>query len=1713
MMNSTLRFRLAVPFLALSLTSTGFAADEKSDSSGPVSYYEQIRPIFQASCQGCHQPAKAKGDYVMTQFQQLLKGGKTGDAAITPGKAEESSVVLRVKPEAGEDIMPPKGEKLNESEIALIERWISEGAKDDTPQNAVARYSLENPPSYVQAPIITSMDFSPDGKLLAVAGFHEVILLKADGSGQVARLIGLSEQIDTVKFSPDGTKIAVTGGLPERMGELQVWDVAKRELDLSLPMGFDTIYGASWSPDGKLVAFGMPDNTMRAVNSETGEQVVFMGGHNDWVLDTEFNKAGTHIISVGRDMSTKLTEVATQRLVDNLTSITPEALKGGIGAVVIHPSQDHILIGGSDGAPQIYRTKRETVRKIGDNANLIRKYPQMRGRIWSVAFRPDGKQFVAGSSLNGQGEIAIYKSEYDPAIPADVKKAMETARSRPDSKKGKEQQLVDAWQTKGVEEPIRIPVEVAIYAVAYSPDGKMIAASGQDGLIRLINPADGKIAKNVTPVEITAEKIAVDKFGEKDKADEITWQTEPVLSGEITKLDVSPKKITISGPARYQQLLVTAHYASGEQLDVTRMVAFEVSGELVEISKRGLAKPKRDGTGKLTVALGAKKVEIAVEVAGLAEPLHPYWITDINPVISRMGCNAGTCHGAKDGKAGFKLSLRGYDPVYDVRAFTDDIQSRRVNYASPDDSLMLLKTTGAVPHEGGQLAPQHSTYYDLVRSWISDGGQLELAAPRVKSIEVFPKNPVIQKIGSRQQFRVVATLTNGEIRDVTREAFVESGNADVSTHDNQAMLATIRRGEAPILARYEGAYAATTLTVMGDRKGFEWSEQPANNRIDELVASKWQRMKIEPSGLCDDSEFIRRVYLDLTGLPPSVDVVRAFLADKSPMQKKRDGLVDSLIGTGEFVDHWANKWADLLQVNSKFLGGSGASEFRAWIHEEVKANTPYDEFVYKIITATGSNKDNPPASYYKILREPDAIMENTTHLFLATRFNCNKCHDHPFERWNVGQYYETASFFTQIGLARDAKNAPTQNLGGSAVENAKPLYEVISDTTEGAITNVVTGEEAKPVFPYPSKLAQVAFTNPEAPTRREQFGAWLTSGDNDYFAMSYANRIWGYLLGTGIIEPIDDIRAGNPPTNPELLQYLTSEFVGSDFNSQHLMRLICKSRAYQLSIQTNRWNEDDQINFAHAKARRLPAEVLFDAVFSVTGSQSKIPGAPAGARAASLADAKIDLKSGFLANLGRPARESACECERSNDVQMGAIMAFVSGPTIAEAVGQPGNAIEKLVAAQPDDAKVVEELYLRTLSRSAKPEEIQTALGARDEIRADHEKLLKIVAEREAWWVPVKAEREEARVKRIGAAAGEIQAYVPEYTKKKNEAEAAQKARITAADKGLKDYQAGLPKIVADGTAGIQVSDLWTQWTGLVPKTVVSSNAAIKLEAQEGGALLVTSPHVKANVDYTLTFDIPAKQTVTGFKIDALPNNSLAGFGPGVNPNGNFVVTEVEVQTSTAKEPKKLVKAKFVDAKTEHIQDGFNVKGLFNGNPNNDKSWAIAGKERQPHAARLKLEKPLVLEQGGQLVIKIYNRYGGGDYPLGHFRISATTSARPLEIGLPTEVAQAAATAPEGRTETVNAVLAAYFKANDLELLKRDQLLVKEQRPLPRDPRMIELEAGLKVAETPIKQDPPLLQLRQDAEYSVKQLENSRLTAAQDLAWALINNPSFLFNR
>ena len=484
----------------LSAIANQMVYSEEENEVKAISFYKDIRPIFQANCQGCHQPSKAKGKYIMTDFKKLVNGGDSGDPAIIPGDPDNSYLVEVITPIDGEAEMPQKADPLHETEIALINKWVSEGAIDDTPEGAKQKFTAENPPEYIQPPVVTALDYSPDGSLLAVSGFHEVLLHKADGSALESRLVGLSERIESVSFSPDGKKIAVTGGLPARMGEVQVWDTDTKKLSLSVPVTYDTIYGGSWSPDSSIIAFGCSDNSVRAVNAKTGKQVLFMGSHNDWVIDTVFSVKGDYLSSVARDMSAKLTKIDEQRFIDNITSITPKALKGGILTVTRHPTKDHILFGGADGVPKIYRMQRVKKREIGDDSNQLWNLPPLKGRVFSVDWSQDGKLIAAGSSLDGKGYLHIYGIDPDYNIPGDIDGII---KKPVQNRNGGEKNKLTEYFKNGIKVIATIDsVPSGIYAVAFHPDGSQIAAAGSDGIVRIYNTSNGEAINQFVPVPI-----------------------------------------------------------------------------------------------------------------------------------------------------------------------------------------------------------------------------------------------------------------------------------------------------------------------------------------------------------------------------------------------------------------------------------------------------------------------------------------------------------------------------------------------------------------------------------------------------------------------------------------------------------------------------------------------------------------------------------------------------------------------------------------------------------------------------------------------------------------------------------------------------------------------------------------------------------------------------------------------------------------------------------------------------------------------------------------------------------------------------------------------------------------------------------------------------------------------------------------------------------
>lgn len=1831
--------------LCAGFVNATLAADPPSKDGDAVSFYRDVRPILQAKCQGCHQPAKAGGSYVLTSVAAMTLAGESDSIGVVPGKPADSYLIEQITPDDdGAAPMPLEAEPLGPVEIELITRWIAEGATDDSPPSANRHFDADHPPAYTRPPVITSVDISPDGSLIAVAGFHEILLHELSGgddSAPVARLIGMSERIASIKFSPDGTRLAATGGSPARLGEVQIWDVASRSLQLSRQVTYDTVYGASWSPDGKLLAFGCADNTVRAIDAETGEQVLFQGAHSDWVLDTVFSADGTHLASVGRDATAKLIEVETERFVDNITSITPGALRGGINAVTRHPARDEILFGGADGVPKIYRMHRITKRVIGDDANQLWELPPLPGRVFSVDYNADGSLIAAGSSLDGHGAVHIYAMEAAPEFPEAINKILVKPTH---SRSAAEVKQLQDFFTAGVQEVAKLSFEDGgIYTVAVNHEGTRVAAAGASGMVRILDAKSGEVLREFVPVALTerqalaaadaapARSIAVDDEAFADEA--------LPDAAEVASLSIEPAAVQLVGPSAYVQVVASARLASGDVVDVTRLANFEFESPVAAASPSGLVRPLVDGATTLKVTLGGKSAQASVAASDVAASEQPDFVVDVSPILARAGCNAGTCHGAQAGKNGFKLSLRGYDPLFDVRALADDLNSRRIDLASPAQSLMLLKSTGSVPHEGGQVVKPSGQYYQTLLAWIENGATLDPASPRVAKVEVTPVNPIVQTVGSRQQMRVVATYNDGRTRDVTREAFVESGDAEIAkpVAGQAGLIEVLRRGEAPVLVRFEGAYAATTVTVMGDRGGFVWEQPPANNEIDRFVHAKLQRTKTAPSPLCDDYTFIRRVYLDLIGLPPTPEQIAAFEQDRRDSQWKRSRLIDQLIGSDEYVEHWSNKWADLLQVNSKFLGREGAEALRGWIRNEIGENRPYDEFARSVLTASGSTKENPAASYYKILRDPELTMENTTHLFLATRFNCNKCHDHPFERWTQDQYYQMTAFFARVGLKKDPTSGDKM-IRGTAVVSATPLYEVVYSKDDGEAVHQRTGDVVAPEFPFDCEHDCGGDAE-----RRERLAAWMTSPDNPYFAKSYANRIWAYLTGRGLIEPIDDIRAGNPPTNPELLDWLTQQFIESGFDVQRLMRTICNSRTYQLSLETNEFNEDDSLNYSHAKARRLPAEVLYDAIYHTTGAESAFPGVAKGTRAAALPDVGIRLPDGFLNNLGRPARESSCECERSNELQMGPIMALINGATVGDAVSDPENEVTKLAASEPDDRQMVQKLFLRLLARPAAEDEVTDALDVINSIDEQHDAVAKTLRDYEAHLAPIVEKRQQERAAALAAAKQELADHVAAAAPERERLARDREERIAQASQELETVRTTLvEKLPAWEVA--QRSQ--TVWEALNPIELTSTaGARLKVRADrsvrvDGADRAKTENSVFAPADLT---------GVTGVRIDALSDEDLPHQGPGRSGDGNFVLSEFEVLASPQfVDPAPLVKAwdfagtadgwkagnetrltthegrivleqddkhvqivadaaapsdplvleitaklesetelrvrwqtsddsdfddtrsleqrvtpgsenwrtyrvafrpqapltrlkiafrnggktvavdsvrivkrgpavyspvKLQNAQADFSQDNFPAASAIDGKRDgNETGWAIAPQAGRDHVAIFETAEEYAVAGPGLLQAKLIHNYSSGQHSLGRFRVSVTRSPRPINFGLPKHFADLIAIHPDERTDEQSAELVNYYLTQDESYRAQVSKVAAAEKPVPPDDVAEEIKRRIAQLEKPLPTDPQLVRLRRAFKLSKQQLSQKRLTAAQDVAWALINSPEFLYN-
>ena len=645
----------------------------------------------------------------------------------------------------------------------------------------------------------------------------------------------------------------------------------------------------------------------------------------------------------------------------------------------------------------------------------------------------------------------------------------------------------------------------------------------------------------------------------------------PPADAAPARIEVHPPTVELASARAECQLVVTGHFPGGDVRDLTRDAKFTPDRADVVAVRDSVAVPKKDGKAQLTVAVAGKMVAVPVVVSNQSNPDPVRFRTETQAVLTKQGCSGGSCHGSPQGKGGFSLSLFGYDAAMDEENIVRGGLSRRVDLVRPADSLLLKKPLMRLPHVGGKkLAPTDAAYRVLV-DWIAGGAKTDDAtAPACTGITVYPGPArILTAPHWKQQLRVVAAFADGSRRDVTAIATYDSSHKDAATADDRGLVTGFKRGQAAISVRYLNYLESVHFTIVEDVPGFRWPDAPENNFIDALVHAKLKQLRVPPSETCDDATFLRRVSLDLTGLLPPPARTREFLADKS--SDKRAKLVDDLLASDEFARFWGNRSADLMRVTARALPDGRAERFAGFLVDSYRKNTPFDKLVAAILTAAGDGSEVPAANYFLAIPTGEDLTETTAQLFMGSRINCAKCHNHPFENWTQNDYYRISAVFARVRKEGDDV--------------------VLTPTGETKHPN--SGQVMTPF---------AATAGPDATAdRRAAFAAWLTRAGNPFFARVEANRIWAGLFGRGIVDPVDDFRSTNPPANPELLDALAAEFEKSGFDRKHLIRVVCASRAYQRSTGTTPLNADDEVLASHALVRRLSAEQILDAVGLVTG--------------------------------------------------------------------------------------------------------------------------------------------------------------------------------------------------------------------------------------------------------------------------------------------------------------------------------------------------------------------------------------------------------------------------------------------------------------------------------------------------------------------------------
>jgi hypothetical protein len=752
-------------------------------------------------------------------------------------------------------------------------------------------------------------------------------------------------------------------------------------------------------------------------------------------------------------------------------------------------------------------------------------------------------------------------------------------------------------------------------------------------------------------------------------------------SSTLNSVQVFPADIQLNTNRSKQSFVVQAIYANGITRDVTTEAKVTFANPSLTKLEKAIIYPLADGKTEMRVEFGGRVVTLPVEVKNAKADRPISFKLDVMPVFMKAGCNQGSCHGAARGKDGFRLSLFGFDPDGDHYRLTREVNGRRINLALPQECLLMEKATGRVPHTGGTRFKEDSALYQALLRWLEAGAPADPPGlPTPVSLELLPKSAVLDGKGAQQQMVVRARYSDGSDRDVTSLALFLSNNDTSAKISPDGVVTAGDRGEAFVMARFATFTVGAQMIVLPKGLRFEFPKVAEKNYIDTLVNSKLKKLRIAPSELCTDEVFLRRAYVDIIGVLPTVEEYQRFMS--SPASNKREQLVDELLTRKEFAELWVLKWAELLQIRSSLqVSYKAALLYYNWLQDKIAKNVPMDQMVKELLGATGGTFKNPATNYYQNETDTLKVAENVAQVFMGMRVQCAQCHNHPFDRWTQDDYYGFAAFFSQIGRkgTDDPREIVVFNSGGGEV--AHPVgSRVMKPKFLGGATPDVAGKD-----------------------RRDVLAKWLASPENPYFATNLANIVWDHFFGQGIINPVDDVRVSNPASNPELIQELGKRFTEYHYDFKKLVRDICTSRTYQLATQPNESNQGDTRNFAHAALRRIKAETFLDCLSQVTETKNKFPGLPLGARAVQIADGGVSTY--FLTTFGRATRETVCSCEVKLEPTLSQSLHLLNGETTTQRIAA-GNLIGRRQAAKKTTGEIIEELYIRCLSRKPLPAEL-----------------------------------------------------------------------------------------------------------------------------------------------------------------------------------------------------------------------------------------------------------------------------------------------------------------------------------------------------------------------------------------------------------------------